>query len=1003
MINVLHLSDIHYGWKKPEEDGVILDAFFDDLKNTLPINNIDKNYCIISGDLVDKGSNDYVYKDFFANFIKKLTKYIPISHIIVEAGNHDLNRNWVEKNLEDHKKDIYKGRNEVEFNEYIMKENCEMLKKFEPFHKFCKSELAIPEFNLVSYYKNIETDVSFFMLNTALCASGGANNIEDQGHLRIETSALNDWIMNNKGRTRVLVMHHPIAHLTDDMQEEINAMCRNGLEYIIAGHTHSQNFYKIGNALVIISPQLYSSKNDLNGYSVMHFDGAHLVDITYREWNRRFRKFNIGLNFTGTDDGKWINPNNKSAKEDDAIKRLLQDTLDNSMLIFGCYPKWIERKLTTQSPTQHHEHIERSLDYIDILNSDKSYQITAPAQFGLTCYAHYLSLKAWEQLNQYWIYVNAKDWTLPKVEIEIEKAHRYLGISIADSSCIIVDNWRNNYRDLEKITSKLKRILEGKRLILLTHSSDPVSMDLDTNENHEGFITLFLREIDRKDLRVIVNSIDEQHDIAGEDEVVERLNQDIIALNTHRIPYTSVQFMKAYTKNFDRRPVNRTKVLDYVLRAIFESPENLFYGDNVDEGNCKFIMGYFCQNLIEGEKLYFTEVDFYNICKPFAEKHYNSTNLTDLLQILKNNQILEPYGNSLQFRQLYWVSYFVALRKKDDENFALEMFEKKNAVFNVDLMDFYSGIDGRSFDAATNITSKLKSLSDSVYTMIGIDGEFNPFKNIKWRQNESKEGITQQQLEESIRNSRMPDDIKEVVADKNFDSVRPYTQQIFNFLETYEVRNLMQLLSSASRVLRNSEFIKPEAKEKLIMEIFNGWEVLMRVLFYISPLMAKNGFGGLGGARFKLSDDFPKEYAECLKQIIVSMPYNIILWYKNDFYSDKLTLLLQKYLSGHKNDIIRHLIALIICNARPRDFQNIISHYISTISKNSFFLGDLSTSLKTNYSYDFMTKYELQQTENLIKACYMKHHTGSKEPGIDIIAKFESLKGKLPERKFVDE
>ena len=239
------------------------------------------------------------------------------------------------------------------------------------------------------------------------------------------------------------------------------------------------------------------------------------------------------------------------------------------MLIFGCYPKWIERKLTTQSPTQHHEHIERSLDYIDILNSDKSYQITAPAQFGLTCYAHYLSLKAWEQLNQYWIYVNAKDWTLPKVEIEIEKAHRYLGISIADSSCIIVDNWRNNYRDLEKITSKLKRILEGKRLILLTHSSDPVSMDLDTNENHEGFITLFLREIDRKDLRVIVNSIDEQHDIAGEDEVVERLNQDIIALNTHRIPYTSVQFMKAYTKNFDRRPVNRTKVLDYVLRAIF--------------------------------------------------------------------------------------------------------------------------------------------------------------------------------------------------------------------------------------------------------------------------------------------------------------------------------------------------------------------------------------------------------------------------------------------------
>lgn len=1005
MINVLHISDIHYGWKKPEEDGVVLDAFFDDLKNTLSVDSIDKNYCIISGDLVDKGSNDYIYKDFYKNFIKQLTKYVPISHIVVEAGNHDLNRNWVEQNLDSHKEDIYKERNEVEFNEYVIKENCELLKKFEPFQNFCMSTLAIPEFNIVAYYKNITTDISFFMLNTALCASGGADNIEDQSHLKINTSLLNDWIMKNKGRTRILVMHHPITHLTDDMQEEINAMCRNGLEYVIAGHTHSQNMYQIVDkgAWVIISPQLYSSKNDLNGYSVMHFDGTYLADITYREWSRRFRKFNIGFNFTGTEDGKWINQSSKYTKASDTTKMLLQEALDDSMLVFGCCPKWIERKLSTQSPSQYYENKERNLDYIDILNSDKSYQIIAPAQFGLTCYGRYLSLKAWEQLNQYWVYVNAIDWTLSKIEMELEKAHRHLGISIANSSCVIVDNWRNNYRDLEKITRKLKRILTGKRLIMFTHSSDPVSVDLDTDENHEGFITLFLREIDRKDLRVIVNSVDDQHEIAGEDEVVERLNQDIIALNTHRVPYTSMQFVKAYTKNFDKRPVNRTKVLDQVLRAIFESPGNLFYGDNIDEGNCKFIMGYFCQYLIKKNELYFTENEFCNVCKPFAEEHYNSTNLTDLLQILKNNQILEPYGNSLQFRQLYWVSYFAALRMKDDEEFALEMFEKKNAIYNIDLIDFYTGIDGRSIDAATYITEKLKSLSESVYTIVGIDGEFNPFKNIKWRQNETQEGITQQKLEESIRNSRMPDEIKEVVADKNFDSVKPYSQQIFNFLDTYEVRNLMQLLSSASRVLRNSEFIKPEGKEKLIMEIFNGWEVLIRVLFYISPLMAKNGFGGLGGARFKLSDNFPKEYAECLKQIIISMPYNIVLWYKNDFYSDKLTLLLQKYLYGHKNDIIKHLVALIICNARPRNFQNVISQYISTIAKNSFFLGDLSTSLRMNYSYDFMTNYELQQTENLIKVCYMKHLTGSKEPGVDVIAKFESSNGKLPERKVIDE
>ena len=48
MINILHISDIHYGWKKPEEDGIVYDAFFKDLLETISTNSNDQNYCIIS-------------------------------------------------------------------------------------------------------------------------------------------------------------------------------------------------------------------------------------------------------------------------------------------------------------------------------------------------------------------------------------------------------------------------------------------------------------------------------------------------------------------------------------------------------------------------------------------------------------------------------------------------------------------------------------------------------------------------------------------------------------------------------------------------------------------------------------------------------------------------------------------------------------------------------------------------------------------------------------------
>ena len=61
---------------------------------------------------------------------------------------------------------------------------------------------------------------------------------------------------------------------------------------------------------------------------------------------------------------------------------------------------------------------------------------------------------------------------------------------------------------------------------------------------------------------------------------------------------------------------------------------------------------------------------------------------------------------------------------------------------------------------------------DRVFNLVGIDEVFHPFKDIKWRLNESKAGITQEKLEQQVKDSRMPDDIKVAVADSDFDSVK---------------------------------------------------------------------------------------------------------------------------------------------------------------------------------------------------------------------------------------
>ena len=998
MINILHISDIHYGWKKPEEDGIVYDAFFKDLLETISTNSNDQNYCIISGDLVYKGSNDHQYQLFFNDFITRLTKIISRNNILIVAGNHDLNRNWVETNLAKHKDDIYRERTEVEFNDYLTnQEECQLLAKFAPFENFCKEVMHIQGFNAIGYYQNLTPELSIFMLNSALCSSGGADGIIDEGHLLVDTRKLNQWICDNRGRTKVLVMHHPIEHIKDSYREEIIDMCRNGIDFVFAGHLHSQNEYQIAKAKAFISPQLYSSKVDVNGYSIIRFEGGALIDIKYKEWNKRHRKFMDGQSFTGTNGGIWINNTLPVSNTKDIIELNLQEDLDRAMTVYGIRPQWVERLLSTRNLHQRYENRIKDLDYLDIINSGDSYQIIAPAQFGLTCYARYLALKAWQLFQQKWLYVDAKTWTLSKIESDIENAHYHLHIHKEESDCIIIDNWTNNYRELDKIIQKLKNILNNKRVIFLTHGIDNVSIDLNV-DTENSIKCIYLKEISRINLHSLVNSIDINHEIAPEDIVVERLNQDIIALNMHRIPYNSVQFIKSYKTNFEKRAINRTKVVEGVLHSIFDNPGTLVYGEEIDDRNCKFIMGYFCQKLIESGNLTFTEEDYLKTCQPFAKTQYNSTNLSDLLRILINNQVIEVIGTRLQFRQIYWVSYFAAIRMKDDAEFAKFMLEDNDGIYNSDLIDFYTGIDGRNSDAITYLKQRIKDLSASVSHHVGIDGNFNPYTNIKWRLSETQQGITQEKLEESIRNSRMPDAIKEAVADNNFDSVKPYTQQIYTFLEEYDVRNLMQILSSASRALRNSEFVSPKDKEELSVSIFKGWEVLMRVLFYLAPLMAKNGYGGLGGANFKLSGFFAKEYAKCLLQIIVAMPYNIVQWYKNEIFSDNLSKLFEQYLLKNDNEIIRHIAALIICNCRPKNFQQILSSYIGSVGKNTFYLGDLYSSLRNNYSFDYMSQQELHQTATLIKSCYIKHVKGVLEPGRDSIAKFAQYQGQLPER-----
>lgn len=1001
----MHISDIHFDKCEPENQGLIINAFFKDLNSLLVDKPKDDIYCIISGDLVQAGNSSNIYDSFYNKFIKRLMKIISVKNIICTPGNHDLNRNIIENNFEEYQKLVNKDYSEVEFNNLVKEDKSLISQKFYYYRNFCEDRLSIPNFNIYGYSVNLIPEISCFCLNSALLLYGGLNKINDERILKIETSELNKWLDENDGRKKILILHHPFEHLSEYAQKELNSMLRSGIDIIISGHIHDQNLensYISQEAKYIkcSSPQLFSDKTDLNGYSILHFEDSNLLKIEYRQWSKRQRKFMSGQEFSGTENGIFEFKKVGYSKDDFILEKLKLEFL-RAMKTYSVTPEWADRILTTCPPNAISKDNEIKLDYLDVINKKDNYQIIAAPQFGLTCYARYLALKAWEVKNEIWFYVDCSSWRLSKVEVDIEDFAKEYQIDIQDIKCILLDDWRNSIKDSSKILEKIKKILPNIPIIILSNYDDTILIEgLDTEESHIGFKPMYLKELTRKGIRQIVRCINDTNQIADENKLLERLTVDLNDLNIHRTPLNCLQLLLAFQVNFDNRPINRSKVFKFLLRIIFDNPGNLFYGDNLDEDNCSFLLGYFCEYLLRNGKEDFTEKEFIDETTSFGERNYNTSNVLNLLQILKNNQVLVECNGFIRFRFSYWIYFFAAERMKLSEDFANFMFGQKHSIYYPEIIEFYTGTDGAREDAAKMIIHDLNELSAKVHKEIGIRDDINPFSDIKWTLNEKVKGMTQEQLELSVKESKLPDEIKDAVADKDYNSIKPYNQTISDFLEEYDVKNLMNLTKSASRALRNSEFISSNLKEELADGIFKSWKEIVRVLFLLAPILAKNGFGGVGGARFKLADDFPKEYQECLKNIVIVLPFNIMNWYKDDLFSDKLVLLFKKFLIEHESPIIRHILSLLISSSQPKNWHILINNYIGSIGKNSYYLGDLYGNLRGNYSTKYMLPSDLKYTEDLIKSCWIKHKDGIRQPGINSISKVPN--DKLPMRKDID-
>lgn len=693
----------------------------------------------------------------------------------------------------------------------------------------------------------------------------------------------------------------------------------------------------------------------------------------------------------------------------EALRKVFKKRLNDSLKSFDGQPEiWIEPVISrtdelSQNPDENYT--QRVL-IEEILHSSSSYIINAPSQFGLTTLAHHLVYEAWEN-DELWIYLDNSSTKPHTIQNAVKNEVNSLSQSMNTVKCVVFDSFFSK----DKVSvKKLKNLIDANpetKLIILNSVDESVYLTDNEEENDEieseisidkHFEILHLIALPRNQIRKLVNQYNIAKKIGDDNQVLNKITSELEVLNLHRTPYNIITLLKVSEKYLDDSPVNRTKLIEMILFMLFDLGEIPIYKIKPDLKDCEYVLGRYCEIMLKNEKYTFSKNEFTSELKKFCQEKYIELDIDVVFEVLNNNNIIIHDYGKYKFKSLFWIYYFGAKRMHIDEEFKDYIFNSKKYSAYPEIIEFYTGIDRNRNDALEILLKDIISTKNTVETKLGIKGEINPLSNAKWNPSQEHVEKIQNEIGQNVLSSNLPDTVKDQYLDKSYNQVKPYNQTVQQIFEKYSLVNLMQQMKASSTALRNSDYVNPDIKKKLLTEIYKSWNQLAKVLFALSPIMASEGKASFEGAAFELSGNFGDTFQGRLGRIIQVLPTNVVGYFKDDLYSPKIAPLLYDNFNNESNELMKHHQALLLIFKRPNGWKQEIEKYIVSLNKNSFYLYDTVQALRTKYRFDFATQEELKDIKYLVKLGLAKHEFGGSKPSLKDVLRIKD--SNLPNREF---
>lgn len=1003
------MSDIHFRSNWPEEQGIVCDALFADLGKQ--VSKSSSLACIFTGDILQSGESAESYEHFSEYFIKRLELlgFGPHNTIFV-PGNHDVDREYTRSKLHSLLGLRDQPLTESTFNDAMRSEIYELLyPKFEKYLNWQErhTHLSLRE----SFYGRgftIFDTFGVYCLNTALFSFGGLENpntdedIQDEGHLPVETRSLHEWLQTTTHEYRILAMHHPPHLLNTWASQEISKLVEANFDLVLCGHEHENRTYHTeglsGAYVECIAPPLFTRKSDKLGYSILEVcANPPSVLLKYRHWVRS--NFVTGAALSGTDDGQvrfgaYRSAEKEVVEDTDSLRiRILQKLRHDLNVSLKCYsslpPIWVSRTVADQ-PERAAAGVAAVMMSADTLaDSLRDCVIKAPPQFGLSALGRYIALRSWElRPGQFVLVLDAHTCESHETAItsHVLRSVSEQGLTIDDLAAIVLDGASV---DRDRLINNIKKIFPSVPLVLLCSikHSDYLERSLKSALKFNP-AELYLWQLDRAQIRELVRKFIESGYRLAENQAVSHLTADLETLNLHRSPLTCITLLRVYERQIDFSPANRTEMLERFLFLIFadyrKKPD---YSNFPDMKDSLYVLGYFCEKLIRSGVYSFSRDTFVRETLEYCKKMVIDIDCSRLFAVLAEEKIILERDRAYVFRYSSWIYFFSAHRMHHNNDFRDFILSGRRYINFPEMIEFYSGIDRRRGELVERLRDDLSSLTQAFEGRSEISRTFDPYDGPKWIPSQTEVAMLEQKIETEIETTNLPETVKDGILDKRYDRTQPYNQVIRNFANDSSLRECCFLLRGAARALRNSDFVAPEIKMSVLEEVLRAWAKLFQTIALLSPLFAQEEYIEFENLKYRLVYDGEASVEELFVGIVESLPHNIVSYFEFDLASSRIRPLLEKYMrksslpNAPARGIERCIVATVLLRQKPEGWYPVVRDYALSLDKDSLYLKTLLAEALHEYRYGFCTHFQKQEIEDLMGVVMAKHQLGKKRPG----------------------